>query len=345
MGAGKRWLFFQMCTLFVLALIGCSEDEEGATSGEQTYSISGTVTRSIEPDPSLWMCRFAPLISGFGPERCDAKGDIYLHVMHECPSLSGCLPEIIGETIIPDADLSESGASIPFEIANLPNGTYYLSGFMDDAPNIFNPLDISETGDLVMFGDAAPRCEEVIVSARHVSGVTANFDSVMPFALPMDYEDCEAPHDDEPDIVDDGNTYTVSATVLRDVRISPLIRIMFGTDGVGPLRIALVDECFDSQGSAGQVISERFFAEVDLSAEGSEYVFDFDPVPNGIYYINGFIDDVTDATEERPLPGVGDLVSFHDLGPGCTKVIVNGADVSADPYPLNMIMVFDLNDM
>ena len=338
-------LRFLFCPVFVLALLSCGEEEEGAASDPKTYSVSGTVTRSTELDPGLWMCRFAPLISGFGPERCDAKGDIYLQLMPQCPSLSGCLPPILAETVIPDADLSENGASIPFEMRDLPNGTYYLSGFMDDAPNLFNPLEIAETGDLVMFGGAAPRCEEVIVSGRDVSGVNADFENVMPFALPMDYEDCDDLDDDDPDIVDDGSTYTVSGTVIRTVKISLLNRILFGTDGVGPLRIALLDECFDSQGNSGQVRSERSFDEVDLSAEGSAFTFDFDPVPNGIYYINGFIDDVTDATEERPLPGVGDLVSFRDLGPGCTKVIVNGADVTADPYPLNMIMIFDLNDM
>lgn len=333
------------CAVFVAALLSCGEDEDGATSDRQMYSISGTVTRSIELDPNLWMCRLAPLFSGFGPERCDAKGDIYLHLMHECPSLSGCLPGIIAEAIIPDGDLSQDGASIPFEIKNVPSGTYYLSGFMDDAPNIFNPLDISETGDLVMFGETAPRCVEVIVSDGDVSGVNADFEDVMPFALPMDFEECEEQQEPEPVPEDDGNTYTVTATVIRDVEISLLARILFGTDGIGPLGIALVDECFSSEGSAGQVWSEKKFDEVDLSAEGSEFIFDFDPVPNGIYYINGFIDDVTNATEERPFPGIGDLVSFHDLGPGCTKVIVNGADVVADPYPLNMIMVFDLNDM
>ena len=345
MRIGRRWLCFQSCAVFVLALIGCGEDEEGATSDQETYSISGTVTRSIEVDTSLWMCRLAPLIRGSGSERCDAKGDIYLHLMYKCPALSGCLPEIIAETIISDADLSEDDASIPFEMTNLPNGTYYLSGFMDDAPNMFNPPRIAETGDLVMFGDAAPRCEEVIVSGRDVSGVTADFESVMPFALPMDYEDCDDLDDDDPEIVDDGNVYTVTATVIRTVKISLLNRILLGTDGAGPLRIALVDECFDSQGSSGEVISERSFDEVDLSAEGSEFTFEFDPAPNGIYYINGFIDDVTDATEERPLPGRGDLVSFRDLGPGCTKVIVSGADVTADPYELNMVMPFDLNDL
>jgi len=338
-------LYFLLCAVFAVALLGCGEEEEGPPSDQKTYSISGTVTRSIDLDPSLWICKYAPLFSGFGPEKCDAKGDIYLHLMHTCPSLSGCLPEIIAEAIIPDADLSEDGASIPFEIKNLPNGTYYLSGLVDDAPNIFNPPDISETGDLVMFGETAPKCVEVIVDDGDVSGINADFGDVMPFALPMDSEECDEQEEADPIPVDDGNTYTVSATVIRDVEISFLHWVFWGTDGIGPLGIALLDECFSSDGNPGQVWSERAFDEVDLSAGGSEFTFDFDPVPNGIYYINGFIDDVTNATEERPLPGIGDLVSFRDLGPGCTKVVVNGADVAADPYPLNMIMVFDLNDM
>jgi hypothetical protein len=336
---------FLLSAVFIVGLVGCGEDEEGTSSHQETYSISGTVTRSIDLDPNLWICKYAPLFSGFGPEKCDAKGDIYLHLMHTCPSLSGCLPEIIAETIIPDADLSGDGASIPFEMKNLPNGTYYLSGLMDDAPNIFNPPDISETGDLVMFGETAPKCVEVIVDDGDVSGISADFGDVMPFALPMDSKQCDEREEADPVPVDDGNTYTVTATVIRDVAISLLHRMFWGTDGIGPLRIALLDECFSSEGNAGQVRSERAFDEVDLSVGGSEFTFDFDAVPNGIYYINGFIDDVTNATEERPLPGIGDLVSFHDLGPGCTKVVVNGADVVADPYPLNMIMVFDLNAM
>ena len=345
MRTNSRLVFCLVSVVVFLALVGCSEDEEGATSDQKTYSISGTVTRSIELDPNLWMCKLAPIISGFGPERCDAQGDIYLSLTYECPSISGCMPEIAAGITILDADLSEEGASNPFEMSDLPNGTYYLSGSMDDAPNIFNPVNIAETGDLIMFGGSAPRCEEVIVSDGNVSGVNVDFDTIMPFALPMDAEQCDDLDDDDPDIVDDGNTYTVSASVIRTVEISLLDMCLFGTDGIGPLSIALVDECFTSQGDYGNVRSERFFDEVDLSAEGSEFTFEFDPVPNGIYYISGYIDDVTNATEERPLPGVGDLVSFHDLGPGCTKVIVNGADVTADPYALNMIMVFDLNDL
>jgi hypothetical protein len=343
----RRWILSLLFSVFVVALVSCSGDEEGKASVQETYSVSGTVTRSVDLDPRIWMCRIARWISGNPPQVCDAKGDVYLHVMDECPSLSGCLVDIISEVIIPDADLSEDGASIPFEATGIPDGTYYLSGLLDDAPNIFNPVDISETGDLVMFGLAAPRCVEVTVSGGNVTGVNADFDSVMPFALPMDDVTCNEPDDDDPDIVDDGNTYTVFVTVTRGV-INLWHKLLYGTDGIGVLRVGLLaGACFKADGSQGEVVAERIFEDppVDLSANGSEFQFEFDDIPNGIYYINGFIDDVTNATEERPLPAHGDLVSFRDLGPGCVKVIVNGADVIADPYELNMVMPFDLNDM
>lgn len=333
---------------FVFFLIGCAGDDEKKENPRPVYTVSGSVTRSVAPDPSLWLCKLAPLISlvsGFGPERCDARGDVYLQLMTECPSLSGCPPDVVAEVSVPDADLSAEDASVAFSFSNVPDGTYFLYGFLDDAPNLLNPANIAETGDLVMFGLSAPRCETVNVFGGDVSGLRADLDSVMPFALPMSDASCQEPEDEDPEIVDDGNLYTVTATVIRTVKITLLDRILFGTDGIGPLRIALVDECFTSEGGIGSPVAERQFDEVDLSQEGAAFTFSFDPVPNGIYYINGFIDDVTDATGERPLPAVGDLVSFHDLGPGCTKVIVNGSDVTADPYPLNMIMVFDLNDM
>jgi len=325
----KGWLYFLLCAVFVVGLLSCGEDEEEEEGGlPETYSVSGTITRSVEPDPTM---------GG------DGIGDVYLELMVECPSLSGCLTEVISNIDLQDVDLSAAGASVPFEASGVPNGTYYLSGLLNDAPNTINPERISETGDLVMFGLAAPRCVEVTVAGGNVTGVSADFNSVMPFALPMDDVICDEPDDeDDPDIVDDGDTYTVSVTVVRT--IPPFL----GGDGIGPLRIALlVGACFKTDGSQGEMVAERIFEDppVDLSANGSQFQFDFVDIPNGVYYVNGFIDDVTNATEQRPLPAVGDLVSFKNLGPGCVKVIVDGADVTADPYRLNMVLPFDLNDM
>lgn len=321
MGTRKGWLYSLLCAVFAVGLLGCGDDPE-------TYSVSGIITRSVEPDPAL---------GG------DGIGDVYLELMVECPSLSGCLTEVVSNIDLEDVDLSAPGASVPFEATGIPNGTYYLSGLLNDAFNTINPERISETGDLVMFGLAAPRCVEVTVAGGNVTGVSADFNSVMPFALPMDDVICDEPEDeDDPDIVDDGDTYTVSVTVARTV--PPFL----GGDGIGPLRIGLLaGSCFKTDGSQGDMVAERIFEDppVDLSAPGSTFQFDFVHIPNGVYFVNGFIDDVTNATEQRPLPAVGDLVSFKNLGPGCVKVIVDGADVTAEPYPLNMVLPFDLNDM
>ncbi len=81
---------------------------------------------------------------------------------------------------------------------------------------------------------------------------------------------------------------------------------------------------------------------MDLSTAGNAVYFEFHDVPNGYYYINGFVDDVTNATDENPYPGIGDLVSFCNAGPKCDMVKVNGEDATDGLYIFNMVMPFDL---
>jgi hypothetical protein len=40
------------------------------------------------------------------------------------------------------------------------------------------------------------------------------------------------------------------------------------------------------------------------------------------------VDDNTNATDDEPYPGTGDLVRFGGMGLGCKQVVVDGADVS-----------------
>jgi hypothetical protein len=241
--------------------------------------------------------------------------------------------------VIPDSDLSGEDATVPFEVTGLPDGTYFVSGFMDDAPNTVNPPDISETGDLVLFGQASPACVEVTVAGGDVTGVNVDFNWIMPFSLPIDSGECTEPDDgdDEPDIVDDGETYTVSGIVVRTVEPG------FGGDAVGPLSVNLCNKCFTIGGDTDNIlVKDPIVQDVDMSADGTEISFEFEDVPNGVYYINGFMDDVTNATPENPFPGKGDLVSFGTIAPKCVTVIVDGGDVITDPYELNMVMSFDL---
>ena len=334
MRMSKDWLYFLLCAVFAVGLLSCGDDEEEEEAGlPQTYSVSGTVTRSTDtagPD------QCAP-----DPEVCDGAGDIYLTVMDECPASTGCFGEIIADILIEGADLSGQDAAVAFELTGIPDGTYYLSGFLDDAPNTVNPANIAEKGDLVLFGQASPGCVEVTVSGGNVAQVNVDFNWVMPFALPIDDDVCNEPDDEDPDpdIEDDGDTYTVTVPVRRTAPLLPWT----GGDGIGPLSVSLCVVCFDITGDVDDiVVQEKSVGVVDMSAPGSEQIVVFEDMPNGVYYVNGFIDDVTNATPENPFPGLGDLVSFGTIAPQCVRVVVDGADVTADTYTLNMVMIFDL---
>jgi len=330
----KQWLYFLLCAIFAVGLLGCGDDEEEEEGGlPETYSVSGTVTRSIEPD-----------LGG------DAIGDIYLTMMETCPSSTGCVEEVISDAAIMGADLSGDGAEVAFEMSKrVPNGTYYLSGIMDDTPNTQIPDIYSGAGDLVVFGVAAPACVEVIVADGDVTGADVDFNFVMPFELPIDPNDpCpEDPEDPEDPPEDDGATYTISGIVTRPVLFDVLGFIKsdipaYGADGHGPLSISLTDVCFTIGGDPGTVFETVVIPDADLSDPSYEIPFAFSPRANGIYYVNGFMDDNTNATPEDPFPGTGDLVSFGKASPTCAEVIVDGGDATDVIYELNMLMSFEI---
>ena len=330
----RQWLYFLLCAIFAVGMLSCGDDEEEEEGGlPKTYSVSGMVTRSCEPD-----------LGG------DAIGNIYLTMMERCPSSTGCVEEIVSDVTVMGADLSGDRAEVAFEMSKrVPNGTYYLSGIMDDAPNTEIPDIYAGVGDLVVFGDAAPACVEVIVADGDVTGVGVDFNFVMPFELPIDPDNPCTDDPDDPDDPpeDDGFTYTISGTVTRPVLFDVLGSVQsdlpaYGADGHGPLSISLTDVCFTVSGDPGTVFDTVEVPDADLSDPAYVVPFAFSPMPNGIYYVNGFMDDNTNATPEDPFPGRGDLVSFGEASPTCAEVRVDGGDVTDVIYELNMLMSFEI---
>ncbi len=302
--------------VFLATYSGCKDESE--ESNVITYSVSGTVTRSWEPDPSG-----------------DAIGDIYLFVMEECVANTGQVTELTAEIRIPDGDLSDDGAVVSYEITGLPNGHYYISGFQDDVPNTVNEDRVPETGDLVIFGAAAPRCEEFTVNGSNVSGVNVDFNWVMPFSLPIS-SSCEPEVEGDP-IPDDGETYTITGTVSSSTPPG------LGGDGVGTLTLALATLCFSNSGDDPDTLVSSITTDIDVDLSGQYDTHDFtfpDEVPNGYYYINGFLNDNTD--DVNIFPGIGDLVAFCNAGPKCKMVTVNGGNVTDADYIFNMVMPFNL---
>jgi hypothetical protein len=104
----------------------------------------------------------------------------------------------------------------------------------------------------------------------------------------------------------------------------------------------LTDECFTVGGDPGFVFETVIIPDADLSDPSYVVPFAFSPRSNGIYFVNGFMDDNTNATPEDPFPGKGDLVAFREASPVCAEVIVDGGDVTDVIYELNMLMSFEI---
>ena len=118
-----------------------------------------------------------------------------------------------------------------------------------------------------------------------------------------------------------------------------------GGDAVGTFHGGLSSSCFNE---AGDLPVPDHFVSVEhiaLSELDTPVELSMDGIPNGAYVLNGFIDDVpsyVDGADIRDVrPGVGDLVSFGDVGPSCTDVVIDGADASVD-FDLNLVMNFEL---
>lgn len=306
-------------------VVGCAEDA-AETSGP--YRVSGVVTRTIPPRPDL---------GG------DGKGSVLLFLSRACATASGGDSGVVAERVLENVDLSQDGQQILFEIADVPDGTYQLSAFLQEDPAAADGWKYPVKGDIVMFGAIAPRCVETVVSGNDVQGVVLDLNYVMEFDLPGVDGGAEADGGADTDtatetetIDDDGNVYRVAGIVTRSVKPG------LGGDGVGPLYMLLSDKCMSTSGNAPDPVAYAVFPAADLAADGSSYPFVLEGVPNGVYQLNGFLDDVTNATEDKPFPGKGDLVSFGGIAPKCKKVVVDGGDVTGVDFDFNMVMQFNL---
>ena len=135
-------------------------DSTGGT-GSSGATVSGNFSRSVDPGGSN-----------------DGVGDAYLGLLVACNQNA----ESIASTTVLDADLSMDGAIVPFAIEDVPDGTYYLTGFFDDNQNT-DPLDPGpDLNDLASAMGLGPQCTEVTVTGgADVTGVVLTFNFVVPF--------------------------------------------------------------------------------------------------------------------------------------------------------------------
>ena len=123
---------------------------------------SGEVTRSVEP-----------AVGG------DAIGTVYIAALAACDLAA----QAVGGGAVPNADLSADGASVHFELVDLPRMEVHLAAFLDDDGDADPSMPIPGSGDLVygtVAGDGSLDCVAVDLSSGDVSGIDIDLSIVAP---------------------------------------------------------------------------------------------------------------------------------------------------------------------
>jgi len=139
-----------------------SADETHGTGDDgQVFTVSGTVVR-IAPVP---------------PDN-DGKGTLYVGALETCDQT---MFKLLGATAIPNADVSDCDAALPYSITGLPSGTVHLVAFLDDDGNAQPTAPLPDAGDLVYAAsvtDGVLNCIEVSIVGEDVNDVTITLNAV-----------------------------------------------------------------------------------------------------------------------------------------------------------------------
>jgi hypothetical protein len=128
-----------------------------------------------------------------------------------------------------------------------------------------------------------------------------------------------------------GGLGSVRGAVIRTIEPAE------GEDGIGDLYVGLLAECAQDAASVGdgdQIVG------ADLSAPGATVMYEILNVPDGTFYVVGFLDDDQNAADG--MPDRDDIVTADGLGPGCVEVTVTGGNsvVAPSPVELNFLYPF-----
>jgi hypothetical protein len=234
-----------------------------------TPLIYGTVTRTATPVG-------------------DAKGELYVGLY------------FMGIPIMPlastqiTADLSASGAKIPYGIYNAAPGGYTLFAFLDDNGNASSPFLMPDAGDLVM---SAPLNVTVGSTPQKIDLV---LDKV------------------EGSIGDGG----VSFGVLKGKVTSTVAP---SGDGKGTLYISLHDQV----PPAGQ-LTATVITNADLASPYASETYFLSALQPGNYYLFVFLDDNDNNNPFAPGPDKGDMVPAKPFQVHVVVGVQNQQDVVLD---------------
>lgn len=143
---------------------GHDDDHTGEDGSLASYSIHGVVSRTEAAVPTD-----------------DGVGTLFIAVLSDC-TLDATM---LGGTGVPNADLSIAGATVPFELPDLPPGELHLALFLDDDLSADPMMPLPSPGDLVyadVVGDGVLSCVAVSVDDEDVEGLALVLNGVVPGA-------------------------------------------------------------------------------------------------------------------------------------------------------------------
>jgi hypothetical protein len=112
-----------------------------------------------------------------------------------------------------------------------------------------------------------------------------------------------------------------------------------GQDAIGTLYVGLLVECTADSAQAGGATPVE---GADLSAEGSQVLYEVTGVPAGTYYLVAFLDDNVNADPNDPYADSADLVTAEGFAPGCVEVTIVEGQMTTAPAPVNLNLVYPL---
>lgn len=121
------------------------------------------------------------------------------------------------------------------------------------------------------------------------------------------------------------STYQVAGHVNRSSDIA------MGNNGQGILYVFLLDAC---SASANKLFTTTNM-QANLSTPNNVAGYLFNAVPDGTYYVTGFLDDNLDANPNIPVAGPGDIVFTNGNMLGCLTVVVAGMNDFGNDFTLN----------
>jgi hypothetical protein len=125
----------------------------------------------------------------------------------------------------------------------------------------------------------------------------------------------------------------VRGAVIRSV--APAV----GQDAIGTLYVGLLVQCTaDSEQAGGATPVEN----ADLSADGSQVLYEVTGVAPGTYHLVAFLDDNLNADPAAPYADNADLVTADGFAPGCVEVTIVDGQMATAPAPVDLNLVYPL---